>query len=109
MSDRKLQTAMLLTTTIKGNTHQLFLDQQNALGLHPEGAGGVLNIHECDKAVCRVIENSFCTEEVPITLSSENSSQGIKYMDPISEVLYRNFTITNCNLLYTNALELQIG
>ena len=30
-------------------------------------------------------------------------------MDPISEVLYRHFTITNCNALYPNALEVQNG
>ena len=30
-------------------------------------------------------------------------------MDPISSMFYRNFTITNGNSVYPNALELQIG
>ena len=30
-------------------------------------------------------------------------------MDPISKVLYRSFTIANCNTLYPNALDLKNG
>ena len=85
------------------------LNQQNALELHAERAGGVLYVHKCAKVVVRVIENFFRTEEVQVRVSSDNSSEGIRYMDPISKVVYRNFAIANCNTLYSNALELKNG
>ena len=56
-----MQRAMILTTPINGNSLQLFLNQQNALALHAERAGGVIYDHKCAKVVVRVI-NSFCTE-----------------------------------------------
>ena len=34
----KLHRATILTTTINGNSHQIFLNQQNALGTHEERA-----------------------------------------------------------------------
>ena len=37
------------------------------------------------------------------------SSDEIRYIDPISKLFYRNFTITNCKPWYSNALELQNG
>ena len=76
---------MVLTTPINGNVHQVFLNQQNALGLHGERAGGVLYVHKCAEVVVRVIENWFCTEDVPVRVSSDNSLEGIRYMDPISK------------------------
>ena len=42
-------------------------------------------------------------------VSSDNSLEGIRYMDPISKVFYRNFTVTKCNPLYPNAVKLQNG
>ena len=39
----KLHRAMILTTSINGNSHQIFLSQQNALGTHAERAGGILD------------------------------------------------------------------
>ena len=54
------QRAMILTTPINGNSLQHFLNQQNALALHAERAGGVIYDHKCAKVVVRVI-NSFCT------------------------------------------------
>ena len=38
----KLHRAMILTTSINGNSHPIFLSQQNALGTHTERAGGIL-------------------------------------------------------------------
>ena len=100
---------MILTTTINGNSHQVFLNQQNALVLHAERARGSLYVHKCAKVVVRVIENSFCTQELPVRFSSDNSSEWLRYMDLISKVFYRNFTKMNCNPLYPNAHESQNG
>ena len=61
------------------------------------------------KIAVPVIKNYFCAKEVPVRVSSDNSSEGTRYMDPISKVFFRNFTITNCEPLCTNALGLQNG
>ena len=104
-----LHRAIILTTPIKGNSHQIFLNQQNALGTQARRAGGINYVHRCAKVILHVVENQFCTEEVPIRVSSDNSSEGYRYMDPISRVFYRNFTLINCNPMYPNAFELQNG
>ena len=104
-----LHRAMILTTPINGNSHQTFLNQQNALGTHVERAGGILYVHRCAKVIVHVVEIQFCTGELTIRVSSDNSSEGISHMDPISRVFYRNFTLNNCNPMYPNALELQNG
>ena len=104
-----LHRAMILTTPINGNSHQIFLNQQDALGTHAERAGGILYVHRCAKVIVHVVENQFCTEEVPIRVSSDNSSEEIRYMEPNSRVFYRNFTLINCNPMYPNAVELQNG
>ena len=104
-----LHRAMILTTPINGNSRQISLNHQNALGTHAERAGGLLYVHECAKVIVNVVENQFFTVEVPIRVSSDNSSEGIRYMDPISRVFSRNFTLINCNFNYPNAPELQSG
>ena len=38
----KLHRAMTLTPPINGNSHQIFLNQRNALGTNSERAGGIL-------------------------------------------------------------------
>ena len=88
-----LHRAMILTTPINGNSQQIFLNQQNTLDTHAERAAGILYVHRCANVIVRVVENQFCTEEVPIRVSSDNSSEGIRYTDPISRVFYRNFTL----------------
>ena len=104
-----LNRAMILTTSINGNSHQISLSQQNALGAHAKRAGGILYVHRCAKVIVHVVENQFCTEEVPIRVFSDNTSEIIRYMDPLSRVFYRNFKQINCNPMYPNALELQNG
>ena len=101
----KLQRVMTLTTSISGNSHQVFLNQQNALGLHKGRAGGLLCVHLSAKMVVRVTESSYCTKEVPVRMSSDISSKRMRYMDPISKLLYRNILKTNLNPSYTNALH----
>ena len=105
----KLHRAMILATSVNENSHQIFLSQQNALCAHAERAGGIIYVHRCAKVIVHVVENQFCTEEVRIRVSSDITSEVIRYMDPISRVFYRNFTLINCNPMYPNALELQNG
>ena len=73
----KLHGATILNTTINGNAHQDFFNQQNVLRLHPERAGGVLHVHKCARFVVHVIKNSFCTKGVPVSVCFDNSSEGI--------------------------------
>ena len=105
----RLHRAMIITKPINGNSHQVFLNQQNALGLHAERVVGILYVNRCAKVIVHIVENHFCTEEVPIRVSSDNSSERNRYTKPISSVFCRNFTLINCNPMYTNALELQNG
>ena len=102
-----LHRAMILTTPINGKSHQIFLNQGNALVTYAERAGGILYVHMCAKVIVNVVENQFCTEKVQIRVSSDNSSETIRYMNPISRVFYRNFTPTNCNPMYPKALKSQ--
>ena len=76
---------MILTTSINGNSHQIFLSQKNALGTHAERAGGIFYVHRCAKVIVNVVENQFCTEESPVRVFSDNSSEVIRYMDPFLE------------------------
>ena len=76
---------------------------------HAERVGGIIYVHRCAKVIVHVVENQFCTEEVPIRMSSDNTSEVIRYMEPISRVFYRNFTLINCNPMYPNALEFRNG
>ena len=61
-----LHRAMILTTLINGNSHQIFLNQENALGTHAKRAGGILYVQRCAKVIAHVVETQFCTEELPI-------------------------------------------
>ena len=105
----KLHRAMILTTSINESSHQIFLSQQNALGTHTKITRGIFYVQRCAKVIVHVVENQFCTEEVPIRVSSHNTSEIIRYVDPISRAFYRNFTLINCNPMYPNALELRNG
>ena len=79
-----------------------------AAGVHVERAGGVVYLHRCSKMEVSVIENTFCTEEVPVRLGRDGSSV-IRYMHPITTVFYTNYTMTECNPLYPNLLKLANG
>ena len=71
--------AMILTTLINGNLHHIFLNQQNALHTLAERAGAILYVPRCAKVIVQVVENQICIEEVTIRVSSDNSSEGIRY------------------------------
>ena len=74
----KLHRAMILTTSISGNSHQIFLSQQNALGTHAERTGGILYVHMCAKVIVHVVEIQFCTEEIPVKVFSDKTSEVIR-------------------------------
>ena len=44
-----------------------------------------------------------------IRVFADNNSEGVRYMDSIARVFYRNFTLINCNSMYPSALDLQNG
>ena len=50
----KLQRGTILITPINENSYQVFLNQQNALGLYAERLGGVFCVHKIAKSVVRV-------------------------------------------------------
>ena len=70
-------------------THTKSSHQRNARGLHAKRARGVLYVHKCVKVVVRVRKISFFTEQMTVGVSSDNSSEGIRYMDPNSKVLWK--------------------
>ena len=52
-------------------------------------SGGVLYVHKWIKVVVFGIKDSFRTEEVPVRVSSDNSSEGIRYIDSDSKMFYK--------------------
>ena len=52
---------MILTTQINGNSHQVFVNQQNAMGLHSKREGGVTYVHSALKL-------SSVTKEISVVL-----------------------------------------
>ena len=56
--------------------------------------------------VANLTKLPFCTE-VPVLVGQSFSS--IRYMDPITKMLYHNYTIAACNPLYLNVVQLEDG
>ena len=77
-------------------------------GTHVERAGSVLYFHKCAKMVATITKLPFCTEEVPVLVEGQNFSS-IRYMDPITKILYHNYTIVACNPLYPNVVKFEDG
>ena len=76
-------------------------------GTHVERAGSVLYDHKCAKMLATIPKLPFCTE-VPVLVGGQNFSS-IRYMDPITKILYHNNTIAACNPLYPNVVKLEDG
>ena len=77
-------------------------------GTHVERAGSVLYVHKCAKMVATMTKLTFCTEENPVLIQGENFSS-IRYLEPLTKILYRNYTIASCNPLYPNVVKLEDG
>ena len=61
-----LHRAMNLKTPINGNSHQIFLNQQNARGTHAERAGGILYVHRSAKVIVHVFKTSFVPRKIQL-------------------------------------------
>ena len=99
----KIQTKIEISKNIVSPSVTLF-----EKGTHVERAGSVLYVHKCVKMVATITKFPFCTEEVPVLLEGQNFSS-IRYMDPITKILYHNYTIAACNPLYPNVVKLEDG
>ena len=62
----------------------------------------------CAKMVATITKLLFCTEKVPVLVEGQNFSS-IRYMDPITKILYHNYTIAPCNPLYPKVVKLEDG
>ena len=71
---KTLHRALILTKPITGNSHQIYFNQQNALGTHSERAGGILYVHRCIKVIVHVVENQFSFPMYPNALELQNGS-----------------------------------
>ena len=77
-------------------------------GTHVESAGSVLYVHKFAKMVATITKHPFCTEEVLVLVEGQKISS-IRYMDPITKLLYQNYTIAAYNPLYSNVVKLVDG
>ena len=50
----------------------------------------------------------FCAEEVPVIVKGQNFYFS-RYMDPITIIMYHNYTTAVCNPLYPNVVKLEEG
>ena len=72
----------------------LFLGTGSMVGFHAEKAGAVLYVHKCAKVAVHIADSPYCTEEVPAIM---DNSTTIKFMKPITQVVYPNYTLTSCD------------
>ena len=75
------------------------------VGVLVERAGELVYLHRCATMNVIVIENTFCTEVVPVRLGRDGNSVE-RYMHLITRYLYTNYTMTECNPIYPNLLKL---
>ena len=72
----------------------LFLGYGFMIGIHAEKSGAVLYVHKCAKVEAHIADFPYCTEEVPVLLGNDTV---IKFMNPITQVVYPNYTLTSCD------------
>ena len=102
----KIQTMIEISKNIVSPSVTLF-----EKGTHFERAGSVLYVHKCAKMVdmvATITKLPFCTKEVPVLVEGQNFSS-IRYMDPITKILYHNYTIAACIPLYPIVVKLEDG
>ena len=99
----KIQTMIEISKNIVSPSVTLF-----EKGIHVERAGSVLYAHKCAKIVATITKLPFCTEEVPVLVEGQNFFS-IRYIEPITKILYHNYTIAACNPLYPNVVKLEDG
>ena len=72
----------------------LFHGADSMVGLHAEKAGAVLYVPKCAKVAVHIADFPYCTEDVPAIM--DNSTKK-KFMNPITHVVYPNYTLTSCD------------
>ena len=72
----------------------MLLGTDSRVGFHTKRAGEVLYVHKFDKAALNIADLPYCTEEVP---AIKDTSAKIEYMNPITQVVYPNYTLTSCD------------
>ena len=70
----------------------------NLRGAHGELTEFVLSVHKCPKMAATITKLHFCTEEVPVLMKGQKVSF-IRYMDPLTKMLYHNYIIAACDPL----------
>ena len=92
-----------------GDSHSLFIVKEGVIGLPAESAGAIIHVHHCAKTTVEITALNYCTEEVPIIVRQNNNQSYLRYLNPISKVFYRNFTLIKCNPLFPNVFQLGTG
>ena len=64
-------------------------------------AVGIVYLHGYAKMEINMNEKKICTEEVPVQMGHRIDTV-LRFMNPITEVFYQNYTFTECNALYPN-------
>ena len=98
----KIQTMIEISKNIVTPSVALF-----EKGTHVERSGYVF-VHKCAKMVATITKLPFCTKGVPVLIEGQNFSS-IRYIDPVTNSLYHNYTIAACNPLYPNVVKLEDG
>ena len=68
-----------------GDSHSLFIGKDGVIGLHAESAGAKIKVE--------LTALNYCTEEAPIIVRQKDNLSYVRFMNPISKVLFRNFTL----------------
>ena len=102
---RKIEIKQIRALTANVDSPVLSLSTR---GTHIERAGGVVYYHRCAKMRVRLTALSFCTEEVPVLIGTGNETI-VRYMHPISRIVFSNFTVAKCNPMFPNLLRLDNG
>ena len=93
----------------KPEAEESLIKKKMPRGYHSELAEGSLYMHQCAEIKVKFAEISFCKEEVPAEVRNLSSESHIRFMDPISRIIYRKYDLTLCNKVYPNAFELGNG
>ena len=80
-------------------------EKKPSRGCQSEKMADILYIHQCEKVQVKPASMYFCTEEVTVEVTSVSSESHLRFMDPISKVTYRNYTLTNYNRVCPYAFQ----
>ena len=87
-------------------SHSIFIGKEGVIGLHAESAGAIIYVHHCAKIIVELFALNYCTDEVPIIVTQNDSQSFVCYMNAISKDFYKKFTLIKCNPLFPNIFQL---